>query len=313
VPNLVDEMGMLYHRFGVRFFVFNDDEWFPVGRARDARVDALDAQLRTHNLDVIMSIKCRADDVEADLFQRLHDMGVVRAYVGVESGSDASLLRMNKRATVTQNRRALEVLRELGMLADFGLIIFDPGSSVEDIRSNLNFLRDMGGAGDAPLSFGRMEIYAGTPVLDRLRAAERLTGDYLAWDYTILDPRVEMMWRLMYAAMRHRHYDNGGLGKQCSIAYYELMIYKHLHSDLYDSSLAGALRDIVARVNCHSLTVFGEMFDFALHEDIRNPVRVNDQAAAWASRINLFDLRLEAELLAWRGEVARRVGGEREA
>ena len=35
-------MELLYHAFGVRFFVFNDDEWFPPGRARLARVDALD-------------------------------------------------------------------------------------------------------------------------------------------------------------------------------------------------------------------------------------------------------------------------------
>ena len=86
VPNLVAEMQQLYDRFGVRFFVFNDDEWFPPGAARLARVAALARELRRRRLDVIMSIKCRADDVEEDLFRRLLDMGVVRAYVGVESG-----------------------------------------------------------------------------------------------------------------------------------------------------------------------------------------------------------------------------------
>jgi anaerobic magnesium-protoporphyrin IX monomethyl ester cyclase len=307
VPDLVDEMEMLYHRFGVRFFVFNDDEWFPAGQARDAHVAALEAELRRRRLDLIMSIKCRADDVETELFRRLLDMGVVRAYVGVESGSDHSLQTMNKHTTVAQNRHALEVLHQVGMLADFGLIIFDPDSTLEDIRANLDFLREMGGEGQAPLSFGRMEVYAGTPILNRLQGEGRLAGNYLAWNYTIPDPRVEMLWRLMITTMRHRQYDNQGLGKQCSAAYYELMIYKYLHAERYAPALGEALRDIVARVNNHSLSIFEEMFDFTLHEDIHNPTLVNDQAAAWANRINLFDLALEAELWDWREQVAQSV------
>jgi radical SAM superfamily enzyme YgiQ (UPF0313 family) len=307
VPNLVDEMADLYHRFGVRFFVFNDDEWFPAGPARYERVAELEAELKRRRLDAIMSIKCRADDVEPDLFRRLLDMGVVRAYVGVESGSDHSLQTLNKHTTVAQNRRALEILHQVGMLADFGLIIFDPDSTVEDLRANLDFLREMGGTGLAPLSFGRMEVYAGTPVLERLQREGRLTGNYMAWNYTIPDPRVEMLWRLMIAAMRHRQYENQGLAKQCSIAYYELMMVKYLHAGRYDPALGEALRDLVARVNNHSLAIFEEMFDFTLHEDIRNSALVNAQAATWASRINLFDMEVEAELQNWREQVAQRL------
>jgi hypothetical protein len=307
VPDLVDEMEMLYQRFGVRFFVFNDDEWFPAGEARYARVAALGGELKERDLRLIMSIKCRADDVERDLFRHLLEMGVVRAYVGVESGSDHSLQTLNKHTTVAQNRRALEVLHEVGMLADFGLIIFDPDSTVDDIRANLNFLYEMGGAGQAPLSFGRMEVYAGTPILDRLHSEGRLVGNYLAWNYTIADPRVEMVWRLMIAAMRHRQYDNQGLAKQCSIAYYELMIYKHLHVDRYDPALGESLRDIVARVNNHSLSALGEMLDFCLQNDIHDSALVNDFAAAWASRVNSFDLEMEPELEDWREQVMQRV------
>jgi anaerobic magnesium-protoporphyrin IX monomethyl ester cyclase len=308
VSDLVDEMESLYHRFGVRFFVFNDDEWFPAGQARYARVAALGTELRRRDLQVIMSIKCRADDVEPDLFRQLLDIGVVRAYVGVESGSDHSLQTLNKHTTVAQNRRALQVLHQVGMLADFGLIVFDPDSTAEDIRANLDFLRDMGGAGQAPLSFGRMEVYAGTPILDRLQSEGRLTGSYMAWNYTIADPHVEMLWRLMIAAMRYRQYDNQGLAKQCSIAYYEMMMYKHLHADRYDPALGERLRDIVARVNNHSLSILEEMFTFTLQGNIHDPAVVNDCATAWASRVNLFDLEMEPELQAWREQVMQRVG-----
>lgn len=311
VGNLVEEMEWLYRRHGVRFFVFNDDEWFPVGAARYRRVAALADELRRRQLRLIMSIKCRADDVEEELFRQLLEIGVVRAYVGIESGSDHSLRTLNKHTTVAQNRHALETLHRVGMLADFGLIIFDPDSTVEDIRANLSFLREMGGEGQAPLSFGRMEVYAGTPILDRLRREGRLSGNYMAWRYVIADPRVEMLWRLMITAMHHRQYDNAGLARQCSIAYYELMMYRYLHTDSYEPRLGEWLRSIVARVNRHSLAVLDDMFAFTLNGDIFDSRVVNRRAAEWATEVNRFDMAVEAELAAWRDEVTRRIG-ERE-
>jgi hypothetical protein len=293
-------MEILYHPFGVRFFIFNDDEWFPPGDARVQRIDDLERELARRKLDLIMSVKCRADDVDENLFRRLLDLGVTRAYVGVESGSDHSLRTLNKKTTVAQNRRALEVLNRVGMLADFGLIFFDPDSTMEDVRANLDFFRAMAGDGQAPLSFGRMEVYAGTPMLDRLTREGRLTGDYMAWNYTIADPRVELLFRMMFAALRHRHYDNAGIGKQCSLACYEMTMYKYRMRDRADPGLLARLRDIVARVNNHSLATLEEMLDFTLRENIYDANRVNDQVAAWASRANLFDLNVQTELDNWR-------------
>jgi radical SAM superfamily enzyme YgiQ (UPF0313 family) len=214
VPNLVDEIEQLYHQYGVRFFVFNDDEWFPLGPARYQRIDELERELRQRKLDIIMSIKCRVDDVEEEFFKRLLNMGVVRAYVGVESGSDSSLRRMNKCSTVAQNVQALEVLQRAGMLADFGLIFFDPDSTTGDVRANLDFLHAMAGEGQAPLSFGRLEVYAGTAIEARLLREGRLTGNYMAWNFSIADDRVEMLFRLMIAAMYRRRYNNERICKK---------------------------------------------------------------------------------------------------
>jgi anaerobic magnesium-protoporphyrin IX monomethyl ester cyclase len=300
VPDLVDEMESLYHQFGVRFFIFNDDEWFPPGDARVQRINDLERELTRRHLDLIMSIKCRADDIDEDLFRRLLDLGVTRAYVGVESGSDHSLRTLNKKTTAAQNQRALETLNRVGMLADFGLIFFDPDSTLEDVRANLDFFRAMAGDGQAPLSFGRMEVYAGTPILDRLTREGRLTGNYMAWNYTIADPRVELLFRMMFAALRHRHYDNNGVGKQCSLACYELTMYKYRMRNRADPALIARLRDIVARVNNHSLATLEEMHDYTLRENIYDANRVNVQVAAWANRVNLFDLEAQVELEAWR-------------
>jgi hypothetical protein len=247
-----------------------------------------------------MSIKCRADDVDCDLFRRLHAMGVVRAYVGIESGSAHSLQTLNKHTTVEQNRRALDILHEIGMLADFGMIFFDPESNVEDIRANLDFFRKMSGSGESPLSFGRLEVYAGTPILDSLTKSARLTGDYISWNYTIRDLRVELLFRMMYAALGNRYYSSIGLGKQCSLACYELMMYQYALRCRADPAVSAHLRSIVAHVNNDSLDVLEEMLDFSLHEDIYDAKCVNNHVALWATAVNKFDLVVLGELTGWR-------------
>ncbi len=311
VLNLVAEMEQLYHHSGVRFFIFNDDEWFPPGAARLARIDELENELQRRGLDVIMSIKCRADDVDEDLFRRLRSMGVVRAYVGVESGSEHSLRTLNKKTTVAQNRRALEALNRVGMLADFGLIFFDPESTLEDVRANLDFFHTMAGEGQAPLSFGRMEVYAGTPILAQLQRENRLTGNYLVWNYMMPDPRVELLFRMMVATMRHRNYDNDGVGRQAFITFYELTMYRYLLGAQADPELSTRLHRLVAQVNNHSLATLEEMLDFTLYENIYDARQVNDQVAVWASRINLFDLHVQAEFVDWRADLVQSIENAR--
>jgi hypothetical protein len=207
---------------------------------------------------------------------------------------------MNKCVTAAQNARALDVLHRTGMLADFGLIFFDPDSTVEDVRANLDFLHSMAGDGQAPLSFGRLEVYAGTPIEARLLREGRLSGNYLAWNYTIADPRVELLFRLMIATMYRRHYPNQGIGKQVSIACYEYSMYRHALGSSVDPRLGESLRAIVARLNRHSLATLEEMLIYVREENLYDTKRVNDQVMVWGSRVNLFDLELAKDLAAWR-------------
>jgi hypothetical protein len=113
----------------------------------------------------------------------------------------------------------------------------------------------------------------------------------------------------MITAMRRRQYEDTGLCKQCSIAYYELTMFRYLHADCYDPLLGDRLKDIVARVNNHSLAILEEMFDFTLHGDICDHELVNDRAVDWATRVNTFDLAVEVELSRWRELVTSRVLG----
>jgi hypothetical protein len=171
----------------------------------------------------------------------------------------------------------------------------------------LDFFHALAGEGQSPLSFGRLEVYAGTPVLERLNRESRLSGSYLSWNYTIGDERVETLFRLMIAVLGRRHYPNEGLAKQCSIACYEHIMYQFVLGSQADTILGQQLRGIVARANGHSLAILSEMLEYTLNEDFHNANLLNDQAVKWATRVNLFDLEMKTELAGWRARLAASV------
>ena len=71
----------------------------------------------------------------------LVDAGLHHILVGLESGKDESLKRMNKMTTVAQNENALAILRKHGVEPNVGFIMFEPDSSPDDLRINLEFLK----------------------------------------------------------------------------------------------------------------------------------------------------------------------------
>lgn len=73
---------------------------------------------------------------------RLRASGLQQIYLGVESGCREQLRRMRKGVTPQGNSRAIEVLRETGIQAACGWIMFDPFMRDErEILENLQFLR----------------------------------------------------------------------------------------------------------------------------------------------------------------------------
>ena len=142
IINLVDEIEALHQR-GTRLFLFDDEQFLPPGRAREERVEALGHELERRNLQIAFTIKCRADDVDALLFRRLKAMGLLRVYVGVESGCQATLDLLGKRVTAQRNAEALTTLDELDIVADFRSLLFHPWSTLETVQADIAFLQSV--------------------------------------------------------------------------------------------------------------------------------------------------------------------------
>jgi len=126
-----------------RRFYFADPNFFGPGARGRERALAL-ARLIGERFDIRFGLEGRVNDIDEELVAALVAAGFDELLIGLESGSDATLKRLNKHTSVEQNRRALRILRAAGIEPNVGFIMFEPGSSLADVRVNLAFLEEEG-------------------------------------------------------------------------------------------------------------------------------------------------------------------------
>jgi anaerobic magnesium-protoporphyrin IX monomethyl ester cyclase len=244
-------MQLLHRKFGVRVFLFQDDDfplWGPAGRRWAGELTE-----RLHDSGLVertvWKISCRGEYVEPELFLSLRKAGLFLVYMGIESGVDQGLKILHKEMTVQGNLAAVRTLKETGLLFSYGFMLFDPSSSFESVRENVGFLRQIVGDGSAAATFCRMLPYGGTPIRELLQREGRLRGDLTHPDYVFLDTRLNEYHRLLSQAARP-WLDQGGLSHQISYAWDELEAVRRLVPGTSGGeAYAGALRSLTAESN----------------------------------------------------------------
>ncbi len=198
---VVDEMEKLHKDWGLTAVRFSDDNFIGPGRRGRERAEAIARELVRRRLRLDFTISCRADDIEPDLFLLLKEAGLKQVFLGIESGVQRALDSFNKKVSVQQNRRAVEILDELGLDRVIGFILFDPDTTLDEFVRNVDFMQEIGLSWQSLNSrldvMNRLEVYDGTPVAERLRREGRLQGTYTNYSYRITDVRVEAIYRLL--------------------------------------------------------------------------------------------------------------------
>jgi anaerobic magnesium-protoporphyrin IX monomethyl ester cyclase len=189
---VVREMEMLHEERGTTIFLFQDDDFPLFGQVWRRWANEFVDELHRSGLSskVIWKMNCRADAVDRDLFIRMRDAGLYLVYMGLESGSEQGLETLHKQITVEQNIKAVNTLKSIGLMFEYGFMLLDPSSTFESIRENINFLRTILDDGCLPVTFCRMLPYDGTPIKDELVRTGRIRGDVCNPDYDFLDPKI---------------------------------------------------------------------------------------------------------------------------
>ncbi|HEY4121613.1 MAG TPA: radical SAM protein [Byssovorax sp.] len=229
VAAVADEMAALQRERGVEIFIFHDDNFFVPGHRRNlerfgALADALEARGVTRFATVV---KTRPTDVDPAVFRVLKErLQCIRCYVGVESDADQGLETLRRWSPARENREAFEVVRALELYTCFNMLVFDPDTTIESLRTNLAFMRF---AAEYPSNFGRVELYAGTPLLERMQGEGRCTGDFLQWDYTLASPEVDRIFELTMQCFHARNFAEDALANRVMGVRFDVEIAKHFH------------------------------------------------------------------------------------
>jgi radical SAM superfamily enzyme YgiQ (UPF0313 family) len=133
------EIDAIIARYGPRKFYFTDPNFFGPGRVGRERVLILAKLLKERGIR--FGIEGRVNDIQPETIAALVDAGLEELLIGLESGHDEALKRLNKMTTVSQNEEALRVLRAHGIEPSVGFIMFEPDSSLADVRINFEFLK----------------------------------------------------------------------------------------------------------------------------------------------------------------------------
>ncbi|MBX3231522.1 MAG: cobalamin-dependent protein [Labilithrix sp.] len=233
VEDVAAEMVAMQKERGIDVFVFHDDNFFVPGHKKNIeRFNALADALERRGIGEFATVvKARPTDVTLPVFEVLKTrLKCIRCYIGIETDADQGLSTLQRWSQSKQNHRSIEVARALDMYSCFNMLLFDPDTTLESIEINIAFMRY---AAEFPSNFGRVELYAGTPLLARMQQEGRARGDYLSWDYTLGDPLAERVFQLSMRCFETRNFGADALANRIMGTRFDVEVFRHFHRDLF--------------------------------------------------------------------------------
>lgn len=184
---VIAEMRHLYETYGTRGFMFLDDEL----NVNPQFLKLLDEMMRlqdTLGVDFRMRGLIKSELLTDPMAEKMAKAGFRQLLVGFESGDPRILENINKRATVEDNTRCVEILRKHGIKVKALMSIGHPGESAETVENTRAWLLRV-----RPDDFDVtiITVYPGTPYYDDAEPwGDRYPDDPNSRDtYVYTDPK----------------------------------------------------------------------------------------------------------------------------
>ena len=138
--NIVQELIQLQETYDVNSFQFLDDtltvypEWV---------MEFCDEMIK-NDLKLKWGCNSRAHLVEKELFKKMKEAGLSKAYVGIESGSQRVLNEIYRKGiTLDHVKNAVKILRELRIKTQGYFMVGAPGETIEEIKQTVKFAKNL--------------------------------------------------------------------------------------------------------------------------------------------------------------------------
>lgn len=200
VSNIVEELELLQN-IGVKYIKVIDDSFLE--NERDEKwVKEFRDKILEKGIEVSLRGSLKADQVEDKKIEYLKEAGFHSFACGIENGSETALKRMNKSASIEDNKKALDILKKHNIYVQAGFILFDHNTTFQELKENYEFLREYDWIITKGI-FSEMFAADGTLYTEQLKKEQRIIKNdvYDNNKYDIIDSKV----KLVYCALKRWH------------------------------------------------------------------------------------------------------------
>lgn len=186
---VVEELEEITDQYKNRIVWMMDDNFFSVLKYQPEWIDEFVTHMKRLDVQCKFKIFARADQIDKEVLLKLKSVGLVGVVVGVESMLERQLKLYGKNINPQVNRRALKIIRETGLWLDMGFILLDPYTTMEELKINLQFLRDspfveISEPGHELISsLGPLIVLEDTPIHRYLSKQNILSGTDVGYNY----------------------------------------------------------------------------------------------------------------------------------
>ena len=179
VPVLKEELRKIGNLGSVKHVRFTDDNF----TANKARVkDVLKMMIR-EKFDFTWSSFARAGALTPDLVELMKESGCEFVDLGLESGSQTILDKMDKRLKREQSVAAVRMLNDQGIVSRGSFIIGYPGETRKTFEETIDFISESG----LPYYHPYVFYYTGNTLVHKEKDSLGLKGLGLAWKHRTMD------------------------------------------------------------------------------------------------------------------------------
>jgi len=142
VKRIVDEMEFCINNYGSKLLWLTDDN-FGMGKRMDDLCDEM--IIKDFPDDIICFLQMRCDDIvkNESILPKMRKAGINWLLLGVESQSESTLERFNKKTNPDNARKAVKLLKENGIFAQTTAIIGERKDSAESIAGLREFINEL--------------------------------------------------------------------------------------------------------------------------------------------------------------------------
>ena len=185
IEPILEEVENDIQKFGITTFRWADSCFSGPAERCMKICDALTERFTSKGVPLKWAAFARVTNINRKLLEKMRASGCIALAIGMESGNEKILTRMNKHYSQEDIRRCVSEVRELGIIAHCNVVVGFPGETEETITSTIETLNLA-----QPDSYHCMQLFvAPNTTLSNSKIEFGIQGDKLVWRHETMSSR----------------------------------------------------------------------------------------------------------------------------